>query len=43
MAFLPQKLIYTVNIYLTTFNLFGSFFEQDHQLNLFILGGYAQR
>ena len=41
MAFLAQKLIYTINIW---FNfVFGSFFEQDHLLNLFILGVYAKR
>ena len=35
MAFLAQKLIYTIIIW---FNyVFGSFFEQDHLLNLFIL------
>ena len=34
MAFLAQKLIYTINIW---FNfVFGSFFEEDHLLNLFI-------
>ena len=34
MAFLAQKLIYIVNI---RFNfVFGSFFQQDHLLNLFI-------
>ena len=41
MAFLAQKLIYTINIW---FNfVFGSFFEQDHLLNLFILRVYAKR
>ena len=41
MAFLTQKLIYTINIW---FNfVFGSFFEQDHLLNLFISGVYAKR
>ena len=41
MAFLAQKLIYTINIW---FNfVFGSFFEQDHLLNLFILRFYAKR
>ena len=41
MAFLAQKLIYTINIW---FNfVFGSFFEQDHLLNLFISGVYAKR
>ena len=40
-AFLVQKLIYTINIW---FNfVFGSFFEQDHLLNLFISGVYAKR
>ena len=40
MAFLVQKLIYTINIW---FNfVFGSFFEQDHLLNLFISGIYAK-
>ena len=35
MAFLAQKLIYTINIW---FNfVFGSFFEQDYPLKLFIL------
>ena len=33
-AFLPQKLIYTINIWLNF--VFGSFFEQDHLLNLII-------
>ena len=41
MAFLAQKLICTINI---RFNfVFGSFFEQDHLLNLIILGVYAKR
>ena len=41
MAFLAQKLIYTINIW---FNfVFGSFFQQDHLLNLFISGVYAKR
>ena len=40
-AFLAQKLIYTINIW---FNFtFGSFFEQDHLFNLFILGVYVKR
>ena len=40
MAFLTQKLIYLINI---LFNfVFGSFFENDHLLNLFILGVYAK-
>ena len=41
MAFLAQKLIYTINIWLNF--VFGSFFEQDHLLNLFISGVYAKR
>ena len=41
MAFLAQKLIFTINIW---FNfVVGSFFEQDHLLNLFILGVSAKR
>ena len=41
MAFLAQKLIYTINVW---FNfVFGSFFEQDHLLNLFIFGVYGKR
>ena len=41
MAFLWQKLIYTINI---RFNfVFSSFSEQDHLLNLFISGVYAKR
>ena len=41
MAFLAQKLIYTINIW---FNfVFGSFFEQDHLLNLITLRVYAKR
>ena len=41
MAFLAQKLIYTIN---TWFNfMVGSFFGQDHLINLFILGVYAKR
>ena len=41
MAFLKQKLIYAKNVW---FNLvFGSFFEQDRQLNLIILGVCAKR
>ena len=39
MAFLAQKLIYTI---ITRFNfVFGSFFKQDHLINLFISGVYA--
>ena len=41
MAFLMQKLIYTINMWLNL--VFGSFFEQDHLLNLFISGVYAKR
>ena len=38
---LSQKLSHTINIW---FNFkFGSFFEQDHLLNLIILGVYAKR
>ena len=41
MAFLTQKLIYTRNIW---FHLvFGSYFEQNHLLNLFISRFYAKR
>ena len=41
MAFLSQKLIYTIN---TWFNfVLGSFFKQNHLLNLIILGDYAKR
>ena len=36
MAFLAQKLIYTINIWLNF--VFGSFFKQDHLLSLFISG-----
>ena len=40
MAFLEQKLIYTINIW---FNFqFGSFFVQHYLLNLIILGVYAK-
>ena len=39
--FSHKKLIYTINIW---FNLvFGSFFEQDHLVTVFILGVYAKR
>ena len=41
MEFLPQKLIYTI-IMLFNF-VFGLLFEQDHLLNLIILGVYAKR
>ena len=41
MAFLAQKLIYTINIW-SNF-VFGSFFEQDHLLNVFISRVYAKR
>ena len=41
MSFLVLRLIYAINI---RFNfVFGSFFEQDHLLNLIILGVYAKR
>ena len=41
MAFLAQKLIYIINIW---FNfVFGSIYEQDHLLHLFISGVYAKR
>ena len=41
MAYLAQKLTDTRNI---RFNfVFGSFFEQNHLLNLIILGVYAKR
>ena len=40
MAFLMQKLIYTINIWFNV--VLGSFFKQDHLLNLIILGGYAK-
>ena len=40
-AFLVQKLIYTINIWLNIVS--GSFFEQDHLLNLFILRLYAKK
>ena len=41
MALLVQKLIYTINIW---FNVVpGSFFGQDHLLNLIILWVYAER
>ena len=41
MPFLMQKLIYTINIW---FNfVLAHFFEQDHLLNLFILGVYAKK
>ena len=42
MAFLAQKLIYAINKYGFNFSP-GSFFEQDRQLNLIILGVYAKR
>ena len=41
MAFLAQKLIYTINIW---FNfVFGSFFEQDHLSNLINFEVYAKK
>ena len=41
LAFLAQNLIYAVNIWFKF--MFGSFFQQDHLLNLFISGVYAKR
>ena len=41
MAFLAQKLMYTINTYLTL--RLAHFFEQDHLLNLSIFGIYAKR
>ena len=41
MAFLAQKLIYTINIWFDF--VFGSFFEKDHLINLFISGVSAKR
>ena len=41
MVFLAQKLIYTINIWFKF--VLGSFFEQNHLLNIFISGGYAKR
>ena len=40
-SFLSQKRIYTINIWFIF--VFGSLFEQDHLLNLFISGVYAKR
>ena len=40
-AFLAQKLIYTINI--SFIFAFGSFFEHDYLLNLIIVGVYAKR
>ena len=41
MAFLMQKLIYTINIW---FNfVLGPFFKQNHLSKLIILGGHAKR
>ena len=40
-AFLAQKMINTINIWYNS--VFGSFFEQDHLLNLIILEFYAKR
>ena len=41
MEFLAQKLVHTINIW---FNfVFRSFSEQDHLLNLIILGADAKR
>ena len=41
LAFLTQKLIYAINIWFNFVS--GAFFEQDHLLNLIILGVYAKR
>ena len=41
MAFLVQKLIYTINIRFDF--VFSWFFEQDHLLNLIALGVYVKR
>ena len=41
MAFLAQKLTYTINIRLDF--VFGPIFEQDHLLNLIILGAFGKR
>ena len=41
MIFLAKKLIYTTNIW---FNfVFGSFYEQEHLLNIYTFGVYAKR
>ena len=41
MAFLAQKLIYTINI--RSDFVFSLLFEQDHLLNLIVLGVYVKR
>ena len=41
LAFLAQKLIYTINIWFNV--VFGSFLEQDRLLSLFISGVYAKK
>ena len=41
MAFLAQKLIHAINIWINF--VFGSFFEHDHLFNLIILEVYAKR
>ena len=41
MALHGSKLIYTINIWLNF--VFGSFFDQDHLLNLVALGVHAKR
>ena len=41
MAFLAQKLIYTINIRFDF--VFSLLFEQDHLLNLIVLGVYVKR
>ena len=40
MAYLAQKLIYTIN---TLDFVFGPLFVQDHLLNLIILGAFGKR
>ena len=40
MEFLMQKLVYTINIWFNFVS--GSFFEQDHLLNLIVLGVYVK-
>ena len=40
MAYLAQKLIYTIN---RLDFVFGPLFEQDHLLNLIILGAFGKR
>ena len=40
MVFLTQKSIYATNIWFSF--VFDSVLEQDHLLNLIVLGGYAK-